>query len=274
MSSSKEIVKNTHEKLKISMKRKSRAQVISLFLNLLRRMEIEEITNSHFYNMIAETLSINPIYFMHKIYPQLRKKLEKLLDFQELKDLERYILKKISFLQGETFIYEFKGQLTQRIERTGSKIVLKNANIYFTNYRMIIHSNGINIVSTESEVRSHFKNDYLRKYYVNMILSRNFYHSRPCFGYEFPILELYDIEKTRTNVQYTFHQGGKKLYCELVPKFVFNLKGIDKILNDLNSDNIPLTKRKVPCISCGNNIKLKHQYCKHCGKKIQNEEYN
>ena len=106
MSSSKEIVKSTNEKLKNSMKRKSKAQVISLFINLLKKIEVEEIANSHFYKMIADTFTIKPLYFMRKIYPYLRIKLEKMLDFQELKDLERYILKKISFLEGETFIYE------------------------------------------------------------------------------------------------------------------------------------------------------------------------
>ena len=235
---------------------------------MLKKMEVDEIANSHFYNLIAWTLSINPRYFMRKIYPKLRYKLDKILDFRDMKDLEKHILKKFSFLKDETFLFEFKGELTQKIEKTGSKIVLKDANIYFTDYRMIIHSNGINIVSAESEVRSHFKNDYLRRYYENMILSRNLEHKRPCFGYEFPILELYDIKRTRTSVTYTFHQGGKKQFCEIVPKYPFTLKGIEKVLSTLNNDNIMLKNRKIPCISCGKNIKLKHKFCKNCGEPI------
>ena len=183
-------------------------------------------------------------------------------------------MKKISFLEGEYFTYEFKGQITQKIENNTTKLVMNDANIYFTNKRMIVQSNTFEIHTTETKVHTRSGDEYLKKYFLSMFLNRNLYNSRPCFGYEFPILHLHDIIKTRTHVEFTFYEARTRtiMDCELAPQSLLILKDIEKKLINQNNDEIPIEKKKIPCPQCGRNIKLKHQFCKHCGNELENHD--
>jgi len=272
MSSSKKPIRNLDQSLKGRKKKRMIVQEISLLTGLFKKMISDQLTNTSFYEILGSKLHNNPMLFMYQIYPKIRKKFAKLLDFDKFMELEKKIIRKISFLEGESFIYEFKGNLTQKIENNTSKIVMNDANIYFTNRRMIVQSNGFEIHTTDTKVHNRLRDDYLKKYFLSMILSRNLYHSRPCFGYEFPILQLHDINKTRTHVEFTFYQGRTRMDCELVPQSLLLLKGIEKNLIELNNDDIPIENKKTPCPSCGRNIKPKHRFCKHCGSIIENHD--
>ncbi len=255
-------------------RRKDISNEVNYLTGLFKQMISDQVTNTSFYNVLGHKLRDKPMVFMHKIYPKIRKRFKKLLDIYDFMKLEKKIMKEISFFEGEHFIYEFKGQLTQKIENNTSKLVLNDANIYFTNKRMIVQSNSFEVHTTNTNVHNRTTDDYLKKYFLSMFLNRNIYNSRPCFGYQYPILQLYDIRKTRTHVEFTFYEATtrKRMDCEIAPQSLLLLKEIEKKLIDLNNDEIPFDEKKVPCPQCGRDIKLKNEFCKHCGNEIENHD--
>ena len=274
MSTSKKQIKKVELNGNGRKKRKLINNEINYLTGLFKQMNSDQVTNTSFYKILGQKLRNNTMLFMHKIYPKIRKKFIKIVDFDKFLEIEKKIMKEISFLEGEYFIYEFKGQITQKIENNTSKLVMNDANIYFTNKRMIVQSNSFEVHTTDTNVHNRTTDDYLKKYFLSMFLNRNLYHSRPCFGYEYPILQLHDIRKTRTHVEFTFYEATTRtrMDCELAPQSLLILKEIEKKLIDLNNDEIPIDKKKIPCPHCGRNIKFKHQFCKHCGNEVENHD--
>ena len=267
MSNQVQNLDSVESKLKSLMKKKSKHQIISLLISLRKDPVYKTLSKWNVFDVIGKTLKIDPIYFMKIIYPSFRTKLQDVFEKHELVAMEIYLLENISFLKDEILRFKCGGRFIINVDKGGSKIVLKDANIYLSNIRMIVHSNGIKVSAKDSLIYSHFKNEYLTRYYVDMILSRNYYHSKPCYGYEFPIIDLSNIKKTNTKLEYTYYQGGKTLYCEIIPNFSFNVKGLEKMLNEINSGDFSNNNLFRQCKNCGKVIKIKNEFCKHCGRK-------
>ena len=108
MSSSKKSGKPIGYKVKGAKKKKKMIeQVVSLLTGLFKKMLIEQVTSTSFYTTLESRLKQNPLFFMHIIYPRIRKRFEKLLDFDKFMELEKKILREISFLKGESYLYQF-----------------------------------------------------------------------------------------------------------------------------------------------------------------------
>ena len=216
MSNSKLKEKLFNQNTGVSKEKKLIKQLVSDLMDLLEKTENGNGTYTEFINEIKQVLEKDPIYFTHKIYPKLRKKYEKyklreIENPDEFLEFEEGLLKNICLLKDEeNVIYSFRGQMIKKIEDSNKRILFNNANIFFTNKRMIVLSNGLQVDSNDPKIHGRFKDDYIQKYYISMIVNRSLYDTKPCFGYEFPIFNLYNIKKTKTHVEFAFYQGKKK----------------------------------------------------------------
>ena len=131
MESIKEAFENMHKNPSIYKKK-----ILTYIFDLRAKEEYQDLSDSEVYDIVEEAFKLNPENFMKHVYYDLRKKFSKRYGDEKLKEMEKYILEKYYFHEGEQIFFEFNGNIVQNRKMT-QPIFLRSASIFFTNDRFI-----------------------------------------------------------------------------------------------------------------------------------------
>ena len=232
-------VESIREKLSYLMQVQNMRQIIKIIEDIIvqKIIPLEVI-----YDLIGELLVENSEYFMQKAYPKLYKKLSYLSSSIDLSELEKFILEKYSFFSGESLLTSFNGKVIQKDTQV-------NGRVYLTNYRIIAQGKfgptpGSTFAaigagsSTGGQTSSNVAftmglNDYIQKRVQKQLqnyMDQKALQNNPCFGYQYPIIDTYNISHNKKDVRYRvnieFEKYGKTkrktLKIRIIPKQKFN----------------------------------------------------
>jgi len=225
-----------HEKLFEFIKKESSGKV----LKYLFGFSVEE-TNSEFYTLVGKTLTINPEFFMRSLYKPFRKRISRIYGNERRREIERFIISKCCLYDEEQILYECEGSIKIILaEHYNLKVA---GYLYFTN-RRIIAEGAINAKlkststrPTASEVA--FPTITILKTFAkpsrtdHIDAKREMIYSSireelPCYGFIFPIKELYDIILKKHSITYKIKQYNNLLREEL-RIMIFTHQALDKI---------------------------------------------
>ncbi|MFW9988547.1 MAG: hypothetical protein ACFFC3_07815 [Candidatus Odinarchaeota archaeon] len=236
---------NLKEKAKSLMHQKQKRRLRKILTDkvLYRSLPKKEI-----YDLIGELLLIDALFFMEDIYPKFHKNISNYYNYNEMFEMERYILENYIFFAGEKIITCFKGKTIQKDTQVVGRV-------YLTNYRIIAHgkfgptpgssfaataigsgsSTGSGASSTQGANVALYMglNDYIQKKVqkqVQELMNINTPHNNPCFGYQYPIMGVYNIIRKKKKINYEvdieYEKGNrikiKRLKMRIVPKQGFS----------------------------------------------------
>mgnify|MGYP006286419143 CR=1 FL=1 len=163
-------------------------------------------------NLVVELLKRDDIYFNENVYPRFYKALGRKVPYQQLVDIDRYILENYSLIQGERILNIISGNVTDKKTTTSGRIFL-------TNYRMIVcgtqqvrsaqkqfRTGGVSMVgmvvgaSIRSSITRKRKN-------IRASINRALRGSLQDFdvlewGYFFPVTGAYKIKPKKSSISY------------------------------------------------------------------------
>ena len=231
------------ENIKSLMHQKQKRQLRKILSDtvIYRRLPKNEIND-----LIGELLLIDALFFMEDIYPKFHKNISNYYNFNDMYEMERYILEKYSFFAGEKIITCFKGKTIQKDTQVAGRV-------YLTNYRIIAHgkfgptpgssfaaaaigsgsSTGAGGTQGANVAFYMGLNDYIQRKVqkqVQELMDTNAPQNNPCFGYQYPIMGVYDIYRKKKNINYRvdidYEKGNKiktkRLKMRIVPKQGFS----------------------------------------------------
>ncbi|MFX1504194.1 MAG: hypothetical protein ACFFDH_24755 [Promethearchaeota archaeon] len=158
-------------------------KVLNVLLDLRRKAEFQQLSDSEFFNIVGETFKLNPEFFMKKLYRSFRSKIGKLIGDEKLKELERNILEKHYLHEGEQILFEFNGDVGQN-RRMTEPLLLTSASIFCTNERFIAQGK-------------------LNGPYNRYISDLAFY------GYMFPFKNIFKLSKSSKKIKYRMMVDNK-----------------------------------------------------------------
>lgn len=171
--------------------------IINIYTRVFNRV-VDNITTFH--EFFGETFIIDPNYFMEKFLKTYYKNITKLLDLQQVFDMEAYVLQKYSFYENEKIIASFPGEISIG---SGKKV----GRIYLTTFRIILiginKSKGVPMLTTslvgmainKSIQKSIVKNLQSK---ISQITSSEL----PCLGHQYPMFGLQKIKLGNRSVTY------------------------------------------------------------------------
>lgn len=153
-----------------------------------------------FADFVGEIFLLDPNFFLDKFAKTYNKNIARLLNFQQLFEMEEYILKKYSLYESEKILASFKGEIV----RGNGKLV---GRIYVTNFRIIVlgvnKSKGISMVTVsiaQKAIVKRMQKKLVKK--LRSIMSQMTSVELPCFGYQYPMFGLVKIKHTGRRVNY------------------------------------------------------------------------
>ncbi|MHA1241747.1 MAG: hypothetical protein ACTSQU_13340 [Promethearchaeota archaeon] len=207
-------------------------------INIYREV-IDKVDNiSAFHDFFGATFIIDPNYFMGKFLKTYHKNITKLLDLQQVMDMESDVLRKYSLYDNEKIIATFPGE----IAIGGGKMV---GRIYLTSFRIILigtnKSKGIPMVTTS--LAGMAINKSIQKSIVKNLqakISQITSSELPCFGHQYPMFGLQKIKLGYSTVTYkvvletTSSSGAtlKKKYLFKVKPHGINANELAKLVHD------------------------------------------
>lgn len=194
---------------------------------------------SAFHGFFGDTFIIDPNYFVEKFLKTYNKNITKLLDLQQVMDMESDVLRKYSLYENEKIIAIFPGEIA--IGGRGKMV----GRIYLTTFRIILigtnKSKGIPMVTTslvgmainKSIHKSIVKNLQAK---ISQITSSDL----PCLGHQYPMFGLQKIRLGTKSVTYkvaletTSSSGAilKKKYLFKVVPHGNNASALAKLVHD------------------------------------------
>ena len=186
---------------------------------------INKVDNvSAFHDFFGETFIIDPTYFMAKFLKTYHKNITKLLDLQQVFDMEAYVLQKYSLYGNEKIIASFPGEIIIKNGKTVGRI-------YLTTFRIILigtsKSKGVPMVTTS--LAGMAINKSIQKSIVKTLqakMSQITSLELPCLGHQYPMFGLQKIKLGNKSVTYrvlletTSYSGAtrkKKYIFKVVP---------------------------------------------------------
>jgi len=214
-----------------------------------------KMSDSQFFDLIGELFLERPENFMNKIYKKLYKRLKRLFNIEKIFEMEKTILKKFCFYDNEKLMNSFHGKLVVGKNRLKGRI-------YLTNYRFIGHGKfGIKkiyllVMGMYAEI---FWEGYILKGIQNTtqdsiqrVLGLNYQHNKPCFGFQIPTLNSYEIKKKKKAIEY-------KVDLRFLKKNKFKKKSLRIKVKILRGKNVPISefkeKRKKILLIINDNLK-------------------
>lgn len=153
-----------------------------------------------FADFVGEIFLMDPDFFLDKFAKTYHNNITRLLNYQQLVEMEEYILKKFSLYESEKIVASFRGEIV----RGNGKLV---GRIYVTNFRIIVlglsKSKGISMVTVsiaQKAIVKRMQKKLVKK--LQSIMSQMTSVELPCFGYQYPIFGLLKIKHTGTRVNY------------------------------------------------------------------------
>ncbi|MFX1259718.1 MAG: hypothetical protein ACFFAN_17840 [Promethearchaeota archaeon] len=228
---------NLKEKLKSLIKYGKKREILNLLKKILTN---KDLSNEQFYDLIGVLLLENHKYFMNKFYKSFQKQFQKDFSPEKLCEIEQYILKKYSFFEGEEFLKSFKGRVIQKDNQVTGRV-------YLTNYRVIAHGKfGPTALSTMGAIGtglavggpsqgSTFAGGFVAfnigvqkqvQKKLQEVMGQYFQTEKPCFGYQYPIINAFKIIRKNKSVNYRVnleYQKGNRtkttnLKIKIIPK--------------------------------------------------------
>ncbi|MHA1987465.1 MAG: hypothetical protein ACW98D_12580 [Promethearchaeota archaeon] len=165
--------------------------ILNILSDLRSKGEYQHLSDSEFFDIVGKTLEINPEFFMNKVYSAFRKKMTRLLRDQKVNKMDKELMERFCFLEGEQILFECKGKLAQNKKMT-PPIYITSASFFFTNFRII--------------AQGKLKGPYY-KYIQEEI---------PSYGYILPTKNLFRLKKGRSDIKYRVNVENS--YSEILIK--------------------------------------------------------
>jgi hypothetical protein len=174
-------------------------RIINLLYDLRTKEEYKSLSDTDYYDIVGETLKLNPEFFMDSIYPRMRS-------FHFSLEMAKYIVEHFCLYDNEQIIYEFPGDITQM---TTVKVSVKGGHIFVTNYRIIaqgiLKAKGGRNPNWGLAVLALSGGSARRKGKKSVI---DVSQEIPCYGYQFKSRAHIKLEKRSKTVRYILHGGG------------------------------------------------------------------
>jgi len=177
-----------------------------------------------YYIFVANIFHLDPGFFMESIYPEFRKKLEKLYGDQKIKEMEKYILNKFCLYEGEEILFECDGSIQELLPKS-YKIEVLHGTIYVTTCRIIAQGRvrtarmaysgplaiTLGIAAGDPSTRpttgligspSAKHRDIKPKNAKEGLINASVNQELPCYGYIFPIKKLFDLDHSKRLITY------------------------------------------------------------------------
>jgi len=202
-------------KASVQMKEPSKRDFLTHLYNLKKNYSLSD---HEFFDVIGEAYQLNPKFFRLSLYPEIRKKLRRIYGDEELCFLDKYLLERFCFYEGEHILYECMASISQDFPKMYN-IKVNSAYIIVTNRRII--AQGKLFVSPHNSpgqdwlVALELANDPKEKREGGYILN-----SEDCYGYIFPILRLYNLIKLHDGEEINYLNENSKIIVILPKKEV------------------------------------------------------
>ena len=198
-----QINKKLNDKIKnlLEMKKPPKKKILSSLFTLQAN---DSLSKLEFFDIVGKIYQLNPLYFMFSIYRKLWSKSRKIYGVEGMKKMEKYIMENYCLNEGEQILYEWQGMIRQKVPKKYDWIWVGNlrqpGTIYITNERIIAHG-ALAVYPYESYFRTVITGGggtkdpkKARKYYIQ--------ESGPCYGYNFPINDLHDLQMDKQKIIY------------------------------------------------------------------------
>jgi len=194
--------------------------------NHLYALQIDNsLSDFEFFDVIGEIYQRKPTFFMLNIYPKIRHKFRKVYGNEGIQVMDKYILEKFCLDEGEQILFEFGGEILQTVHKS-FKFEVNKGIIYVTNHRLIAHGMCLFTLivgaGNERSFRSYISTDHS--------------YLKPCYGYSFPIKNLYSLtplshfQRHNKKQKLTYFSIGRKIEINISKKVGTG----DKFLEILN----------------------------------------
>lgn len=202
--------------LKRLLEIKDEKEIAKLIRDLFKKSSSNKDYLTEMYDLIGEMMIKDKKFFKDRLYRRLNKKSSSYFRTE----MEKYILKKYSFYEGEKIILSTNGDLS-----LGSHWI--HGNLYVTNQRMIMcgtlkkQGGDVDGSGTEGDIIIVIIWIFAIFYFAarwaltpwKKILRTQINQKKPCFGYEFPFVEVQDIKlkksKIKFKLKYEYNYKGK-----------------------------------------------------------------
>lgn len=125
--------------------------VIKSLVRFRTKKQFKHLTDSEFFDLVGEVFKLDPNFFMKYVYKPFRKKIKAMVGGTKLlKEMDKYIIQKFCFYEGEHILYECEGNISNtelgRRDKSGKykansslalTVKVGGAQLIFTNYRII-----------------------------------------------------------------------------------------------------------------------------------------
>jgi len=258
---------------------------------------------SKFYEIVGETFTLDPEFFMESIYEETR--------FFHNREMAKYIIEKFCLYEGEQILFEFKGDIEQVEDiKRNIRVSVKGGTIFVTNYRIIAQGTS-NIKGSDLLDTGLVKWSQTLKSIGNWVEKRNLSkwaksgesivdtslgQELPCYGYQFERRNLGEKQKRGKDVRYSVVSENvqnmigvsksKQLKALRKAKKIITItpstEQIDELFEILNKDIFPQdviqqVSRQIKsqeregityCVYCGQENRENFKYCIECGKPM------
>lgn len=204
------ISKEDKSELDRLMQEQDEKEIAKFIRNLFQRISSHNDDLSEMYDLIGEKLIKHPVFFKEQLYRRLyNNSFPFSYPSQTISEMEKYILRKFSLYDGERLIDSTKGILTIG----GHKII---GNLYFSNQRMIMcgtlkrRGTADGGSGTDADFIIFILWIFALFYFAirwaltrwKKILRTQINKKKPCFGYEFPFVEVQDVELKKRKIKF------------------------------------------------------------------------
>jgi len=250
------------EEIKNLIRQERKGNAVKMIVNIAAS---QKLLDKEFYDLVGEVIRFNQQYFMEKMYPKFYKNISRLFNSNQMYEMEQYILEKFSFYSGEKLLDSFNGKTVQKDTQVAGRV-------YLTNYRIIAHGKfgptpGSSLAAagagaaggTGSQTGTNIGasmalNEYIQKRVQKRLqeyMSHESSEGKSCFGYQYPIIDSYNVARKAKNLSYRvdieFEKKGKlkrkTLKMKIVPKK--ELAETSNVFNNRRKQNLTLIENNL-----------------------------
>lgn len=196
-------------KIKYLIENKKKGKLLKIFKKNMRNSSSPTLNAVQ--KLIVEAITINFEYFNEKIYPRIIKKLNRTFCYNDLLKLEKDILEKYCLYDNEKILTIFKGKMLQGHNYVKGRIYLTQYRIFaqgslkITAGSSIIWMVAIGGMNVTGMLIGYFINKGIQtniRKFVQKSIGGQFNKEKLCYGYQYPILNAYNIKKSNKFIKY------------------------------------------------------------------------
>ncbi|MHA1123791.1 MAG: hypothetical protein ACTSPC_13425 [Candidatus Heimdallarchaeota archaeon] len=187
----------------------SSALIITLLNDLRSNESFQALSDTEFYDIVGETFTLNPKFFMTSIYP-------KKPNIRSM-EIAKYIVEKFCLFDGEQILYEFQGDMGQYQGKTA--VIVSGGTIFVTNYRIIAQGSikakghSFNAFYLGGPLLWNLSGGSKRAKSKKSLIDGSVKQKLPCYGYQFKRRPLFGkLIKQSKGVTYNFFSDNVQNY--------------------------------------------------------------